>query len=320
MSNSILDPWNETIDFNIMNNGNYSIYGPLKSNQTRDSIKFVISNKNNNRTINISSLERGSSGFKIIDMIIKKININNKECNVAHLENISKSNNYSGSELMLLVLQLLHRFNVKKCSLKDASFYECERNNFFKQTEIPIKILKLLKNGNTFYSYFGFNPIDKTTKKNRLNDIRCLIGKLYTITWIELDNIIVAGNNEIKKTENNGRNMNYNRFEIRNINKWKKYWISIYNSWTKFKNKYSSSTTPFRAFTWFKEENCSDFIGWLELYSYTFINYNKIYFYKFAGINYEIPMIRVFNQLKEILNNVEWINNNIYAQPDTFRL
>lgn len=113
--------------------------------------------------------------------------------------------------------------------------------------------------------------------------------------------------------------MNYNRFIISNINKWKKYWNSIYNSWIKFKNKYESiSSSPFRAFMYFNEENCSDFISWLELYSYTFNNYNKIINYNFIGKRFEIPNIRIFNQLKEIINNVEWINKTIVPQQDTF--
>jgi len=324
--NNTFDPWNLEDSINIIDNGEYIFIGPNKiiknnkknGNNNNNNInverynivtRIIIKNNGN---IEISSIDRGESGYKIFEIILKE-NLN------AHIENISKTKFYSGSDIMIFVLQILYRLNVKSCSLKDSSYIDCKRNNFFRTTEIPLKIVKLLQKGNTFYGLFGFNPIDKTNKINRLINIKTLVGNLYNISWNELDNIITRGKEQIDISNNSDKNMNYNRFIISNINKWKKYWNAIYNSWIKFKNKYESiSLSPFRAFMYFNEGNCSDFIGWLELYSYTFNNYNKIIYYNFVGKRFDIPNIRTFNQLKEIINNVEWINKTIVPQQDTF--
>ncbi len=318
--NNIFDPWNLSNNINININGNYIFIGPIKIIKLKNNGNMKVERYNiktniilkNNGNIEISSIERGTSGYKIFEILLKP-NF------YAIIENISKTDFYSGSEIMIFVLQILYRLNIKSCSLKDSSYIECKRNNFFKSTEIPLKIIKLLQKGNTFYSYFGFNPIDKSSKTNRLINIRNLIGDLYNISWKELDEIIEKGNEEIKLSNNIGKNINYNKFVIRNINKWKKYWKTIYNSWIKFKNKYENiSLSPFRAFMYFNELNCDDFVGWLELYSYTFTNFNKIIYYNFLGKRFEIPNIKTFNQLKEIINNVEWINKIIVPQQDTF--
>ena len=317
--NNVFDPWNLENNINITANGIYIFIGPnkiIKKNNDNIEVKrYNIETKiiiKNNGYIEISSIDRGDSGYKIFEILLQS-NSN------AHIENISKTKFYSGSDIMLFVLQILYRLNVKSCTLKDSSYIDCKRNNFFKTTEIPLKIVKLLQKGNTFYGLFGFNPIDKTYKINKLIHIKTLIGNLYNISWNELDDIIEKGKEEINISNNSDKNMNYNRFTIRNINKWKKYWKAIYNSWIYFKNKYENiSLSPFRAFMYFNEENCSDFIGWLELYSYTFNNFNKIIYYNFLGKKFEIPNIKTFNQLKEIINNVEWINKIIVPQQDTF--
>ena len=66
---------------------------------------------------------------------------------------------------MLLALQILYRLKVNESTLRDVSYYTCVRNNFFKQKDIPMKIIKLLKSNNTFYSAFQYEAYDKTTKK-----------------------------------------------------------------------------------------------------------------------------------------------------------
>jgi hypothetical protein len=314
---NIYDPWNLSNNININIPGEYLFLGPRKLDSNnkiyhRHKILTKIIIKNN-EDIEISSIERGESGYKIFEIILKH-NFN------AHIENISKTKFYSGSDIMIFVLQILYRLNVKSCSLKDSSYYICERNNFFKLTEIPLKILKLLQKNNTFYSYFGFNPVDKSNKKNKLNDIRNLVGNLYNITWNELEEIISSGKEQINISNTSGKNIEYNSFLIRNITKWKKYWIAIYNSWKKFRNKYESiSASPFRAFIHLEEKNCIDFVGWLELYSYTFNNFNKVIYYNFIGKRYDIPYIKTFNQLKETINNVDWINKSIVPQQDIFK-
>jgi len=105
----------------------------------RFDIEFIITHKNDN--IHISTKERGFSGYKIIEIIVKKDKNGNY---VGHLENISKYEKYSGSDIMLMALQILYRLHVKKCTFIDVSYFECSRNNFFKHCEIPLKIIKLL--------------------------------------------------------------------------------------------------------------------------------------------------------------------------------
>ena len=310
----IYNPWNPEHIININTNGIYLFIGPKKLNNEKKYIRYNIPTNIliQNNISKISSVENGESGYKIFEIILK----NNNE---AHIENISRTNYYSGSDIMIFILQILYRLNIKKCTLKDSSYITCIRNNFFKTTDIPLKILKLLKNGNTFYSAFKFNPISKINKSNCIDTIATLIGKLYDITWNELDEIIQAGMQQIKISNETPKNMNYNKFEIRNINKWKKYWKSIYISWTNFIEKYKSTNeTPFRAFSVFDERICTDYIGWLEIYSYTFINFNKIINYHFLNKKYNIPNIETFNKLKNILNNVNWINRKITAQPNIF--
>jgi len=314
---NIIDPWNLSQDFLLNFEQENIIKGPCKvikninKNKSliieRYDIKFNVFNRDN--LIYISSIEKGNSGYKIIEIIIKDIVKNNKLIKVGHIENISKYEKYSGSDLMLLTLQILYRLKINESTLKDISYYECIRNNFFKQKEIPTKIIKLLKSNNTFYSAFQYEAYDKITKKNKIYELRTLVGQLLQISWLELDQVINTGKNEI----------NIASLTIRNINKWKKYWITIYNSWNIFKNKYNQARTPFSAFKFFSEnDNCSDFIDWMELYSYTFFNFNKVIFYHFLNKNYEIPQIKIFNQLKVILNNVNWINYKIVEQSDTF--
>jgi hypothetical protein len=321
----ILDPWNLSQNFLLKYDDQNIIKGPCKviknKNMTlkieRYDIPFIIINKNN--YINIETVERGLSGYKIIEISIKESKRNNRIIKIGHIENISKNELYSSSDIMILALQILYRLKVNESTLKDASFFTCSRNNFFKQKEIPTKIIKLLKSNNTFYSLFHFEPYDKTTKKNKMKEIRDLVSYLLQISWLELDEIINAGKEEINLMNEKKKNMIYNTFEIRNINKWKKYWIIIYNSWNIFKNKFGQARTPFSAFKFFDEKNnCSDFIDWLEIYSYTYHNFNKVFFYHFLNKNYEIPKIKIFNQLKELLNNVNWINYNIIEQSDTF--
>ena len=54
------------------------------------------------------------------------------------------------------------------------------------------------------------------------------------ISWLELNEIINAGKNEIVEMNETNKKIKYNVLEIRNINKWKKYWIILYNSWIVF--------------------------------------------------------------------------------------
>ena len=94
-----------------------------------------------------------------------------------------------------------------------------------------------------------------------MNNLRNLIGELIQKSWLELDEIINAGKNEINIMNQINKKFNYNVLEIRNINKWKKYLIIIYNSWNIFKSKFNQARTPFSAFKFFNEnDNCSDFI------------------------------------------------------------
>ncbi len=135
----MLDPWNIQEEFIIKLNEENIIKGPCKIleetsknnklNIIRHDVKFIV--KDNNSSINISTIERGPSGYKLIELIIKSIRKNNKIIKHGHIENISKNDKYSGSDLMIFALQILYRLNIDECTLKDVSYFTCNRNNFF---------------------------------------------------------------------------------------------------------------------------------------------------------------------------------------------
>jgi hypothetical protein len=103
---------------------------------------------------------------------------------------------------------------------------------------------------------------------------------------------------------------------IINYERWFNYWINVNESWNKFKNKYNMvSPTPFRSFSFFNNDECGEFINWLELYSFTYYNYNQFVFNNINNSKKEIAGIFLFKKLKNLVNNVLWINNNVTAQP-----
>ena len=102
------------------------------------------------------------------------------------IENISKSTIYSGSEYVILGLQIIYRLyghnKEYKCKLIDSSFFICDRKiNLFRtksneiitlKEEIQYKIISLLRFGTTFYMPFGFNAYNKNNMSNKNNDIK----------------------------------------------------------------------------------------------------------------------------------------------------
>jgi hypothetical protein len=308
----IFDPWN--IDPFILKFGKNIILGPLKDVKLkiRHNIEFIYEEKDDN-IYYLYTINNESSDFKHLYIKFDK--------DETIIENISKSKLYSGSEFVLLGLQIIYRLTNKiKCKLIDASFFVCDRKiNIFsepssniisKKEEIQYKLILLFKFGSTFYSPFGFISYNKKNMNIETDNIMNLVSKLWDITWHEIDSYIIKMIHIVLS------NKYKNNIMIRNYRKWFNYWIHVNESWNKFKNKYAEfSPTPFRSFSFFNNDECGEFINWLELYSFTYFNYNQFVFNNINNSKKEIAGIFLFKKLKNLINNVVWINNNVTSQP-----
>jgi hypothetical protein len=189
MNNEILDPWNISNNFSLKYGKNI-ILGPIldKKNKIRINIEFLYEKIDDNIHY-LYTLINETSDFKHLYLKLYK--------NESIIENISKSNTYSGSEFLLFGLQIIYRIysNNKNhiCKLIDSSFFICNRKNLFKpksnniftiKEEIQLKIILLLKFGSTFYMPFGFNSYDKNNYLiNKNDDIINLVTSLWNIEW-----------------------------------------------------------------------------------------------------------------------------------------
>ena len=173
------------------------------------------------------------------DNIYYLYTINNESTDFKHLyikfyknqtiiENVSKSKLYSGSEFVLLGLQIIYRLTNKiKCKLIDSSFFVCDRkinifkspskNNISKKEEIQYKLILLFKFGSTFYSPFGFISYNKENMNNETDNIMNLVLKLWDIKWNEID-LYVTNMKEIVLS-----NKYKNNIMIRNYERWFNY-------------------------------------------------------------------------------------------------
>jgi hypothetical protein len=320
MDIEILDAWDLSKNFELKIGKNIILGAETKKKNSETNIRYTIEfifEKIDQEIYYLYTLNNDDSiDFKHLYLKIYD--------NEIIIENISKSIIYSGSEYLLLGLQIIYRLSKYKenfkCKLIDTSFFICDRkiNLFKKKTEeiknkkeeIQHKIIFLLRFGSTFYMPFGFLPYDKISMINKNNDIKKIVFKLWEISWENIDNyinkmIVIVKSNEYK-----------NNLMIRNYSRWYNYWINIYDSWNFFKNKYSTiSLTPFRCFSNFTYNQCHEFINWLELYSFKYINYNQFIFNEINKLNSEIAGIHLFKKLKKEVNNVYWINNTIEPQP-----
>jgi hypothetical protein len=313
----IFDPWSEENNnlINLMNNNELNILGPISSKKKeRFIIKLNIEN-NNDRLIFKSDMDI-NTGLRYI--YIKIYN------NIGTIENISKSIIYNGSEYLMLSLQLLFLLNIKKVNLHDDSYFICHKKTEMEPyKKMSYKIISLLRYGNTFYMQFGFKHISKKYNKNNKiiytdmsNNIYSLIDKLRKISWNDINDIIVKGVELIK----NGKNVQNNKsWRKLNQEKWIKYWMSIYNSWSKFKEKYCDTQeyplTPFGSFAIYDNSDCALFCDWLELYSNTYLHFKNVNQYIFNNEIVEIPGLNEFRQCKIILDSCNWINDNIHGYP-----
>jgi hypothetical protein len=342
MTEYIYNAWDYNDNFYpTEDNNNFLIYssfikidknkGNISNNFFQKKINCVI--KINNQNIKIHTKDRDSTtGFFLFEIIFNK--------DKGKIENISKTNEFRGCDMLLLALQLLNRFNVKEVSLTDSSFIICDTRSIFfdkrkyylntkgikifeNHNEFPLNIINLLRFQHTYYMPFGFYPYHKESNLIMTDNIKYLLQELYKITWIELDNYFKLLEHTNSLIKNN--NIFYN-FRIRDIKKWKKYVSTIINSWNEFKNKYLNiSISPFQAFEHFTNENCHLFIDWLELYSIKYSNYYNIFNYDLIPlnsnkinnkINLPIPGKDNFNKLLNILNyDVKWLNKSLVNQP-----
>jgi hypothetical protein len=182
--------------------------------------------------------------------------------------------------------------------------------NISKKEEIQHKMITLLRYGKTFYMPLGFNPYNKNSLNNSNEIISELVSKLWDISWSQIDEYMELMIESVKS------NKYQNNIMIRNYTKWKNYWNNIYNYWKIFYNKYLLlSPTPFRSFIFFNYDECHEFINWLELYSLKYHNFNSFIFNNIPNNKTYNAGIKLFKKLRNTVNNVYWINNNIKSQP-----
>ena len=289
-----------------LTNNLINIKGPLSSKtKERYILEFIIEN-NGNFPIKIYTKENENGSFKHLYIKIFK--------EEAYIENISKSSIYRGSEYMILGLQIIFNLKISRCKLVDSSYFICDRQmNFFhnsgvnisKKEEIQNKMISLFRFQTTYYMPFGFIPYSKNNNTNMRTSINNLVIDLYYISWNEINDYINSMLESIKNKEKYK-----NDYKIRNYKKFVNYWINLEKSWNIFYKKYvDKSPSPFRSFTFFNYDECNIFINWLELYSFTYYEYNNMIYEK------EIPGSVLFKKLKNILLDVIWLNNNINIQP-----
>jgi hypothetical protein len=300
----VLDPWNTSNIF-ILNIGKNIILGPIldKKTKIRNNIEFIYESKDNH----IFYLY--TSDFKHLYLKMYPTE--------SIIENISKSKIYSGSEYVILGLQIIYRLyghnKEYKCKLIDSSFFICDTKSneiITLKEEIQYKIISLLRFGTTFYIPFGFNAYNKNNMSNKNNDIIRVVSLLWDIKWEDIDRYIIIMKETVLSNKYKDNIM------IRNYTRWYNYWINLSDSWNFFKNKYSTiSPTPFRSFSFFNYDECNEFIKWLELYSFKYLNYNQFIFNNINNSIKEMTGIFLFKKLKNEINNVVLINNNIISQP-----
>ena len=311
-----LDPWESSSNDFVLNLGINLIKGPISNPKDKNSryiIEFLYENKGDN-IYYLSTINNESTDFKHLYLKIYE--------NESIIENISKSSIYRGSEYVILGLQIIYRLfgsnKNYKCKLVDSSFFICDTKmnmfqnipNISKKEEIQHKMITILRYGKTFYMPLGFNPYNKNSLVNSSEIISNLVSKLWDISWTQIDEYIELMIQSVKS------NKYKNDIMIRNYKRWTNYWNNIYNSWKHFYNKYSSiSPTPFQSFNFFNYDECHEFINWLELYSLKYYNFNSFVFNNIPNNKMQNAGIKIFKQLRNSVNNVYWINNNIKFQP-----
>ena len=319
----IFDPWSEdnNLKDKINNSVNIKILGifTYKTPRKRYLIDFII--KQNDGDIFLMTNIDILSGLR--NLYIKIID------GKGIIENISKSDLYTGSEYLILGLQLLYLLDITECSLQDDSYIICDDlDNFLhKKTELepykklPYKTISLFRYGRTFYMKYEFTPklIDYSNIGEKIyidvsDKIYQLLDNLYKIKWEDIDDVIKKGIKIIENRKNIKNNKNWRKI---NRDAWLKYWIAIYKSWTKFKIKYFDNKeyplTPFGSFVIYDKHDCEFFTDWLELYSHTYFKFNNINRYIFNNKIVEIPGLKDFREIKSLLNSCKWINNNMHS-------
>ena len=313
-----MDPWNHSVQFQLTIDKNI-VLGPttnINNQIKRINIELTYEDRGNGCYYLFTSENDLDSEFKHLYLKLFPTE--------TILENISKSKIYSGSEYVILGLQIIYRLynHVQnyRCKLVDCAFFVCDRKiNLFKnksqtiinkKEEIQNKIILLLKYGGTFYMPFKFDAYDKITSEKKTEEIQMIVSDLWKIKWEDIDtymNIMIQIVLSNKYKENS---------LVRNYTRWYNYWININESWIFFKNKYQSLyPSPFLSFSGFKINECHEFINWLELYSFKYVNYNQFVFNNINNSIKEMAAIFLFKKLKNLINNVFWINNTITNQP-----
>lgn len=261
-----VDPWDYKNNLELVE-GEYKIKGPSNIDSNRHILNFYY---------------KIESDYKVLYTQYKTNNYNNLQIKFlekeAIIENISKSDIYRGSEFLLLGLQIIYRLKYKKCSLKDLTYFVCDRKfNFFsnsnilqeKKQQILSKLIYLFRFGNTFYMSFNFKPkitveeynkLEEINENNNFNlesnnengnansnsnpnlkDITPTIMKLLKNLYTiswEDINIYLSIVKEFIESNYYKNSNKLSNFRILQYSKWKSYWNNIIKSWMIFFTKY----------------------------------------------------------------------------------
>jgi hypothetical protein len=307
----IFDPWKVKEKYNL-NEGKLKIFGPYsKTHDKRFILDFYYEKLND--YYYLYSLNRTNSYNNLSIKFYQNKNV--------EISNISNSDFYTGSEYMLLALQILYFYGFKKCYLYDLSTITCKREiNYFSnlntvnngESEINFRLISLLKNKQTFYMKFDFKPyIDN---KCVYNEFIFLLEKLRSISWNTIDNYMENIKLLIEKKNNSNLENNFFNYRIYNKNRWKIFWNNVYKSWKKFYEIYyldKKVSTPFLSYIYYNKTDCKYFINWLEIYNLSLHNYNSKIFNK--RLNIDIGLIE-FKKLIELSNKAIYILDNIIFQ------
>lgn len=228
--------------------------------------------------------------------------------------------------MMKMILKILKDIGINEVILSDQSKYKCKsritNNNLFFNRKIsmifneiiPYGMLSLLKNGKTFYMKFGFIPYYNNV--NIIDKINELYYNINTISWNEINDIIIKGIISINKSNEN--NILYKQKQkIYDIELWKRYWIIVKKSFDELYQIYGDKCNgPFNAFKYYNDNNCRIFINWIELYSFScrlFENYLYTFYDKNGKINnnVKIPFKKDFLNLVEIFRDIIWKIDNL---------
>lgn len=305
------------------------VLGPINRNLEQYIYKFSIKlNENDDIFFKMTTIEQNEyATLSIKNNYHNKIHIDNeKQRRSCELTNISKNDKNSGKDLIEWAKIISIALGFTSMYLQDSSYITCptrnklfnRRFNMSKNHEFPLRTLSILKKRVGYYSQFNFFPY-KNTNKNFINQKELIEKKInilfQTVTWLDFDIFFTKINETIKIVKNNKKENILSR-KYKN-NKWMQYFEIIQSNYNHIKSQFILLPSPFYAFKYFNNENCKNFIDWLELFQITYTKYlteNYEIYENNKIVKIDIPGIKLLNEINIILQECKWICYNLTIQ------